>query len=319
MKDQNVFIVTPVYNDWESFQILVNGLDEISQADGFKISRIIAVNDGSVKGLDGVTLVCKMPVSILNLNNNMGHQRAISIGLSYLNEQNEEFDAVIVMDSDGEDRPQDIKKLISAQSANQGQKIIFAKRKKRTEGLLFKLFYRCYKFIFYSLTSQKLEFGNFSLIPKLLITRVVSIPELWNHYSGAIMKSKIPYVAVDSDRGKRYQGQSKMNFQNLVLHGLSSISIYLDVVSIRLLFLSILAIIFTIISLGVVIGLTLFTNLTIPGWPSIVALSLLNILAIVLLTTFLILLFQLNQKNTIKLSPKQFYKDFIISINTFEA
>lgn len=319
MKHKDLIIVTPVYNDWESFQDLVEELYGESQKNDFQISQIIAINDGSERALNTTQFVCNIPVTVLNLNNNMGHQRAISIGLSYLNEQNLVFDAVIVMDSDGEDRPQDIKKLISEQLANRGQKIIFAKRKKRTEGLLFKLFYRCYKFIFYSLTSQKLEFGNFSLIPKLLITRVVSIPELWNHYSGAIMKSKIPYVAVDSDRGKRYQGQSKMNFQNLVLHGLSSISIYLDVVSIRLLFLSILAIILTIISLGVVIGLTLFTDLTIPGWPSIVALSLLNILAIVLLTTFLILLFQLNQKNTIKQSPKQFYKDFIISINTFDA
>jgi protein-S-isoprenylcysteine O-methyltransferase Ste14 len=133
------------------------------------------------------------------------------------------------------------------------------------------------------------------------------------------MKSKIPYTSVDTDRGQRYQGSSKMNFQNLVLHGLSSISIYLDVVSIRLLFASIFAIIATILGLAVVIGLTLFTDLAIPGWPSIVALSLLNILAIVLLTTFLILLFQLNQKNTIKLSPRQFYKDFILSVNTFEV
>jgi len=121
------------------------------------------------------------------------------------------IDNVVVMDSDGEDRPIDINKLIESLDNNNSDKIIFAKREKRSEGFIFKFFYQIYKVIFYALTTQKLDFGNFSCIPRQFLSKVVSIPEIWNHYSGGIIKSKIPYVAVGTDRGNRYHGTSKMN------------------------------------------------------------------------------------------------------------
>ncbi|WP_299334714.1 glycosyltransferase [uncultured Psychroserpens sp.] len=309
-----IAVVSPVYNDWQSFQSLVDELNTVSVKDGFEIEHIVAVNDGSSESYEGSKFEGNTPVSIVNLNNNVGHQRAISIGLSYMDDRFKDVDCFVVMDSDGEDRPQDIVKILQHINKTDKKAIVFAKREKRSEGLMFKLFYRVYKASFYWLTNQKLEFGNFSAIPRNLLSRVTAVPELWNHYSGAIMKSKIPYQSVGTDRGRRYHGESKMNFANLVLHGLSSISIYLDVVSVRLLFVSFFFTIITVIALCVVVALTLFTDLTIPGWPSIVGLSLLNILAIVILTTFLILLFQLNQKTTIKLSPKNYYKDFILSV-----
>jgi hypothetical protein len=309
-----IAIVSPVYNDWQSFQSLVDDLNSVSEKANFKIEHIVAVNDGSSEAYEAYQCKGDVPISVINLNNNVGHQRAISIGLSYVDDHFKDVDCFVVMDSDGEDRPEDIIKILQKIEETNHKSIVFAKREKRSEGLMFKLFYRLYKTTFYWLTNQKLEFGNFSAIPRDLLNRVTSVPELWNHYSGAIMKSKIPYQSVGTDRGHRYHGESKMNFQNLVLHGLSSISIYLDVVSVRLLFMSFFFTIITVLSLGVVVGLTFFTDLTIPGWPSIVGLSLLNILAIVILTTFLILLFQLNQKTTIKLSPKNHYKDFILSV-----
>ena len=276
--------------------------------------KIVAVNDGSSDSIEGNNFSSRIPMTILNLNNNMGHQRAISIGLSYVEDNYSDVDNVIVMDSDGEDRPMDIAKLLGAGSHDECTKIIFAKRDKRSEGFLFKFFYHIYKLIFVLLTSQRLDFGNYSCIPKQLLAKVVSIPEIWNHYSGGIIKSKIPYASVGTDRGKRYSGTSKMNFQNLVLHGLSSISIYLDVVSIRLLMGAFISAVLTVIGLAVVFYIALFTDIPIPGWSSIVVLSLINILAIVILTTFLILLFQLNQKNSVKYPPKTFYKDFILSV-----
>ena len=230
------------------------------------------------------------------------------------NEHFDEVDMVVVMDSDGEDRPKDIMKLIEQASEDKLEKIVFAKRKKRSEGPLFKFFYNIYKLIFHFLTSQKLDFGNFSCIPRPLLYRVVSVPEIWNHFSGGIIKSKIPYVSVGTDRGNRYHGTSKMNFQNLILHGLSSISIYLDLVSVRLLITSMVLVVLTVVVLIVGFFLSFFTTVSIPGWSSVVVLSLINILAIIILTTFLILLFQLNQKNSVKFPPRTFYKDFILSV-----
>ena len=146
---------------------------------------------------------------------------------------------------------------------------------------------------------------------------MVSIPEIWNHYSGGIIKSKIPYVVVGTDRGNRYHGESKMNFQNLVLHGLSSISIYLDVVSVRLLFASFFSASIAILGLLFIGFMMFFTDVVIPDWSSFVALALLIVLVIVILITFLTLLFQLNQKANVKFPPRKFYKDFILSITKF--
>ena len=306
-------IVTPVYNDWQSFQELGHSLVEVSSQ--WTIQHLIAVNDGSDASPENAKFDQSIPVTIINLNTNMGHQRAISVGLSYLNAQAIDFDAVVVMDCDGEDRPVDISLLLKTLENHQTS-IVFAKREKRTEGSYFKLFYKFYKLIFRTLTGQHIDFGNFSVIPKSLLTKVVSIPELWNHYSGGIIKSKIPYISVGTDRGVRYHGTSKMNFQNLVLHGLSSISIYLDVVSIRLLLLAFFSSILVVLGLLAIVYLALFTNLAIPGWSSMTGLLLINILSIFILITFLILLFQLNQKAIVKFPPKTFYKDFILSIIT---
>lgn len=305
-------VVTPVYNDWLSFQELLKKLQKPIISEGVSIISIVAVNDGSIEPIN--KLNTDIPITILNLNNNMGHQRAISVGLSYVCDEIQNFDGVIVMDCDGEDRPEDLEKIIGFAKSDGLSRIVFAKREKRSEGLLFKLFYKLYKSIFKVLTHQRLDFGNFSFIPKSLLLRVVSIPELWNHYSGGIMKSKLPYTSIGVNRGKRYHGQSKMNFQNLVLHGLSAISIYMDVVSIRLLIVAFACSFVVVLGLILILYLALFTSLPIPGWSSLTGLLLINILAIFILTTFLILLFQLNQKAIVKFPPKSFYKDFILSI-----
>ncbi|RIA10268.1 glycosyl transferase family 2 [Flavobacteriaceae bacterium MAR_2010_72] len=306
-------VITPVYNDWESFGVLVNELSEISMSQPIKITHVVAVNDGSSESLED----CKwdLPITVLHLNSNMGHQRAISIGLSYIEDTLNDYEVIVVMDSDGEDRPIDILKLVETLKVQPTDRVIFAKRKKRTEGFLFKFSYYLYKFLFHNLTGQKLDFGNFSCIPKPLLSKVVSIPELWNHYSGGIIKSKIPYLSVGTDRGKRFHGQSKMNFQNLVLHGLSALSIYMDLVSIRLLMASFFSSIFVTSGLLLIVYLALFTDIPIPGWSSLTGLLLINILAIFILTTFLILLFQLNQKTVVKFPPKTFYNDFILSVS----
>ncbi len=309
-----IVIVTPVYNDWQSFQFLVNELYKVSSLSQWTIEKIIVVNDGSSDLIEDLGFISKIPVTILNLNNNMGHQRAITIGLSYVEDNVPEVDSVIVMDCDGEDRPIDVDKLIETLINNDSKKIIFAKREKRNETFIFKLFYNIYKLIFYALTTQKLDFGNFSCIPGTLLSKVVSIPELWNHFSGGIIKSKIPYVSISTDRGNRYFGESKMNFQNLVLHGLSSISIYLDVVSVRLLFASFFCAGIATLGLFIIGFMVFFTDVIIPNWFSVLALVLFTILVIVILITFLTLLFQLNQKAIVKFPPKTFHKDFILTV-----
>ena len=130
-------IVTPVYNDWQSFQFLVNELDVVSNSSTWEIEKIIAVNDGSNESIENINFKSKFPVTILNLNNNMGHQRAISVGLSYVEDELTNIDNILVMDSDGEDRPVDIDILLETLNKYGSKKIIFAKREKRSEGFIF--------------------------------------------------------------------------------------------------------------------------------------------------------------------------------------
>ncbi|MFC4721202.1 glycosyltransferase [Geojedonia litorea] len=310
-----IIIVTPVYNDWQSFQLLIDALHSLSEHAPYRVDRVIAVNDGSTEPTPKLKAFAKVPISILDLSSNMGHQRAISIGLSYVEAHVSGSDAVIVMDCDGEDRPEDIEVLIGRLQQEAQQTIVFAKRKKRTEGPVFKFFYKLYKLLFNALTSQTLDFGNFSCIPYAFLTRVVSLPEIWNHFSGGIIKSKTPYVSQGTNRGERFEGRSKMNFQDLMLHGLSSISIYLDIVSIRLLLVSALFFGLTLVGLLVFLIVTVISPVSVPSWSSLLVLSAINILTLVVLCSFLILLFQLNQKTTVQLPPKTFYKSFILKVS----
>ena len=173
----------------------------------------------------------KNSIKILNLKINVGHQRAIAVGLQYVFNEVVEYDFLVVLDSDGEDKPEDIPSLIEKAKKQNNKKIIFTQRNKRQESSLFKTGYFFYKYLFCFLTGQKINFGNFSVIPKKLLGQVVCQQNIWNHYSGCIIQSKIPFDKILLDRGKRYKGTSKMNFNSLILHGLSSISVYFDFLS----------------------------------------------------------------------------------------
>ena len=206
---------------------------------------IIVVNDGSTEENKIELKNNFIDTTILNLKVNIGHQRAIAVGLQYIYNEKDDYDYVVVMDSDGEDKPEDIILLLEKATKEGSKKIIFAQRKKRQESILFKTGYFFYKYLFYFLTGQKINFGNFSVIPKKLIGKVVHQNNIWNHYSGGIIQSKIPFDKVLLDRGKRYHGVSKMNFNNLIIHGLSSIAVYFDFLSLRILRYSLYCLLYT--------------------------------------------------------------------------
>lgn len=311
-----IAILTPVYNDWESFKKLIVLINDMFIQKGYKEVNIIAVNDGSTNQLNNIpNSINQIKITVLNTTINLGHQRAIALGLSYISDTNLIFDYIIVMDSDGEDKPDDILKLINLATENQNEKIVFAKRTKRSEGIFFKLFYKLYKLVFVILTGQKINFGNFSCIPKLMLSKVISNPEIWNHYSGSIIKSKLPYTLVPTNRGRRYFGKSRMNFNNLILHGLSSISIYINIVTIKLLLFVVFLSCIALSGIFIIFYLKLFTDYTISGWASSLSMTIFNTLIITFLFTFLIVLLQLNNRNVIQISPKDFYKNYIESIN----
>lgn len=310
MEKTNIICLTPVYNDWESFETLTNELEQVQEILHLNL-KIIAINDGSTEIVSNSIIENYQNLEIKNLKINVGHQRAIGIGLQYIYNEEQNYDYVVVMDSDGEDNPKQIVELLNKARQENSRKIIFAQRRKRTESSVFRIGYFFYKSIFKFLTGQVINFGNYSIIPKELLSKVVHQGNLWNHYSGGIIQAKIPYDKILLDRGKRYKGQSKMNFNSLVLHGLSSISVYFDLLSVRILKLSLLGIGFCLVAVFCILYQKLFTDTAIPGWASSLILIISSIILQLFSVTLIVLLLQLSSRKNIQVPNTNVYKDFI--------
>ena len=306
----NISIVTPVFNDWESLRLLLIKLKS-TNCDDFSIEKVLVINDGSQQTCPEDILNDSF-VDILNLSTNVGHQRAIALGLCYFNEHNENSEYVVVMDSDGEDKPSDIPFLVKS-ALNNPSKIIFAKRNKRSEGLLFIIHYNLYKIFFRLLTGDKISFGNFSCVPQEKVFQIISNPNSWNHYSGSILKSKLPFVEISSDRGVRYAGKSKMNFSNLISHGLSSIALYIDIIGVRLLIMNIFLVALSFLSLTILFSIKFFSDYHIPGWTPIYTLGIFNVLLLSSIFILMLVLVQLGNRNNVNLPPNNFFKNFIVN------
>jgi len=303
----NVVVVCPVYNDWLSLKRLISDISSIQDT---RIIKVVAVDDASTQSFNS-SIDYNGKLELVRLNQNLGHQRAIAIGLCHVFENIRDVDYVCVMDSDGEDDPLEIANMINCSIAN--KRIVFAARKKRHEGAIFKSLYLVYKFSYKLLVGKVHDFGNFCIIPIEYLSSVVSLSSIWNHFSGAIIKSRIPYERFAVNKAPRYEGTSKMNLISLVLHGLSALSINLDIIVVRiLLFSGILA--GTILHLTLIIVIMrIFTDFFVPGWASTVLVLLvilfMGVMGISILTVLLVLL----NRNTIKRPPIKYYKDFIKS------
>ena len=229
--NSSIFVVIPVFNDWESCALLLKEIKRHASDSFYARLRFCWVNDGSHMAAPHSLLRKDRGDLHIELTRNVGHQKAIALGIAAVAAK---FPGspIMVMDSDGEDRPEDMEKL--ANSSFENDCIVFARRTKRHEGLVFKFFYEIYKLVFLTLTGKKIAFGNYSFIPGRLSTRVAHVSEIWNHFSGGILKSRIPYTSIPLERGKRLAGSSKMNFTSLVLHGLSAVAIHADTMAVRL-------------------------------------------------------------------------------------
>lgn len=311
---KKIYCLTPVYNDWESFEVLTSQLEVLqNEYEKEYIFSLIAINDGSTE-LQSLSKTL-LNVTLIHLKINIGHQRAIATGLQYIYNEIDDADYVVVMDCDGEDKPNDIITLIEKANENNNNKIIFAQRRKRQESFLFKFGYSIYKKLFKIFTGQKINFGNFSVIPKALLSKVVHQNNIWNHFSGGVIQSKIPFDKVLLDRGKRFHGVSKMNFYNLTIHGLSSISVYFDFLSLRILKFTLYGILICAFSIIYILYQKLFTTNAIPGWASSLTLILTGIMLQLFTVTLIVLLLQLSSRKNITVPNSKTYLDFIESID----
>ena len=225
-------ILIPVYNDWKSvFKLLENINLEVSTLDSE--FSVIMVNDASTENRKefSVDLNNLKSVQVISMKENKGHARCNAVGLKYINEK-EEFDYVIPMDGDGEDRPEELSLLIE-KIKDYPDKVITANRVKRSEGFIFKFCYLAHKYLTLVFTGQTIKYGNYTCLPKSAVNTMVNESATWSSFSGSLAKVAKDRKSIPSERGKRYFGPSKMSFLNLLKHSLSIITVFKTTLIIR--------------------------------------------------------------------------------------
>lgn len=267
----NVVILIPTFNDWEAVELLLDDL-EPALKHFEKAPAVLLIDDGSTDAMPANfpsrTFTNIASVDVLQLRRNLGHQRAIAVGLVFVY-QHLPGHTVIVMDADGEDRPADIVALAERFEQEGGRTIVFAARSKRLERLAFRVLYRVYQLVHLILTGDPVRVGNFSIVPFESLEKLTVIPEIWHHYAAAVIRSRLRFTSIPIPRGKRSVGNSKMNFVGLLLHGLSAFFVYGDIVGARLL-------------VGIAVGL-LIELIIVAIWFSSLSAYIAAILAIILL------------------------------------
>ena len=316
LQDRKILILLPVYNDWEALTLLLERLDAELLSHVTK-AEVLIVDDASevpfnqrLPPLRGISRV-----DVLELRRNLGHQRAIAIGLAYI-EAHRPCEAVVVMDADGEDSPSDVPKLIDKCAEYAFGKLIFARRVKRSEGALFTFFYLLYKMAYKILTGQNIRMGNFSIIPFGVLRSLVAVSEIWNHYAVGAIKGKVPYAEILTRREKRLAGRSKMNFVSLVIHGLAAISVHGEVVGVRALIATSVLILLSLAALAVVVAIRLFTTLAIPGWATYAGAALIIILIQGVSVSLFFVFIILSSRNNYDFLPMRDFSNFVLNAKT---
>ena len=220
-----IIILVPIYNDWQSASKLIEEINSIVSRLDIQLS-IIIVNDASTEqqAMHVPNLENLQSVKIINMKENRGHARCNASGLKYIFEK-EEFDYVIPMDGDGEDRPEEIKNFIDYIRYTSDKPIV-GERVKRSEGLFFKFCYGVHKILTFAFTGKSIKFGNYTCLPKSTVEKMINDKATWSSFSGALAKLEKERSVVPSIRGLRYFGPAKMSFKNLIIHSLAIISVF---------------------------------------------------------------------------------------------
>ena len=225
-------ILIPIYNDWKSVFKLLENIDEQIKDWDAEVSVLIA-NDASTEERPANELSFKniKSVRVINMKENRGHARCNAAGLKYISEK-EDFDYVIPMDGDGEDRPEELSLLFN-KSKEHPDKVITADRVKRAEGPLFRFCYFVHKYLIFIFAGQSIKFGNYTCLPKSVVAQMIKEPATWSSFSGSLSKIVTSRLSVKSIKGSRYFGPSKMSFLGLIKHSLSIIAVFRTTVLIR--------------------------------------------------------------------------------------
>jgi len=306
---RSLIVVMPVYEDRPSASALISDIALMCPIPPY----IVAVEDGSLRDPLSASAISDAGLAgeVLYLTRNMGHQRAIATGLSYVAAT---FDAevVVVMDSDGEDRPDSIAALLEELNRKDVDFVV-AQRRKRSEKFSFRAFYTVYRMIFQVLTGRTIRFGNFTALSGRAVRRLAAMQEIWVHFPASLMVSRLRAGAVATDRGLRYAGQSQMNFVSLSLHGLRSIMVFAEDVLVRVgMFCAALAsLAVTLLALTLVLKLVDFAT---PGWFSTAS----GILIIILMQSGILMFTTLMVSGIVRSAPPLTFAQIDLLVDRIE-
>ena len=236
---KKIIILIPVYNDWESLKKLLIEINEnIKFFNDIKFECLIVNDASSIQPPELQKPSNFELVELLNMKENRGHARCNAFGIRYIF-QNKKFDNLILMDGDGEDRPEEIKSLVEKIKENPNLSVV-AKRIKRSEGPVFQFLYQLHKLITLIFTGQNINFGNYCILTRSDLEKLHSKASLWSSFSGTVKKNLKSFNEVNSVRGLRYFGPSQMSLFKLLIHSFSIIAVFKYHVFLRSTFIIIL-------------------------------------------------------------------------------
>ena len=315
MKSEPILIVCciPVFNDAKSAAILLDKLDAVAGSLPYDFA-VVFVDDGSrhdeCAALPGPTPHIPA-VEVLRLRRNLGHQRAIAIGLSFIAAETD-ADYVVVMDGDGEDCPSSLPELLAVAVEGSPHAAVFAERLKRHDGAGFMVGYRVFRLLHRLFVGRDVKVGNFSVLPRPVLERVVGISEIWNHYAAGVFHARIPVVPVPIARGRRLAGESKMNLPSLVMHGICALSVWSDVIVSRLFVIVAGLMVGVVTALVAVLAIRFFTTAAIPGWATASA-GMLILGGILLgIVSLLLAVFVLGNRSAANFLPHRDWRDYVL-------
>ena len=304
----SLVIVIPIYEDVDAASRLLGELRKVLGPNIY----VVAVDDGSIQQPFNVANLHAANVDgvVISLKRNVGHQRAIAVGLNYVADLLPKAKQIVIMDSDGEDLPTAVLALLSSLDQPDVD-LVVAQRKSRVETLSFRAFYLVYKTLFKLLSGHTISFGNFMALKPNAVKRMVAMQELWIHVAGCALSSKLRIGACSLDRGPRYAGQSKMSFVGLALHGFRGLMVFAEAVLVRVGIACTFVAALSIVGSAVAIILKL-SNYATPGWFSVA----LGILLLVFLQTGTVTLMTLMLTGVVRgsLVVNVIYRDFIDTV-----
>jgi hypothetical protein len=312
MYSKRTVIIVPALNDEGGLTTLVRELaSELADRTAFSL---LVVDDGSIPPID-VGNALLVDGRVLTLSRNLGHQKAIAIGLAYALANNL-ADVFVVMDADGEDRPRDVARLLTALESGSEFSVVVAQRMNRREPLAFRAFYQIYRLLFFLLTGYRISFGNFCAMHIAAARRLVAMNELWVNFPATLIRSRLPLIELPTERGKRFQDRSRMNFISLITLGFGAVSTFAESVLTRIILAASGLVAVCVCASASAIVLKLVGMAT-PGWmTSVLGASLILTIAVAILSFVGLALTILAGSQTIP-APSAVYSSFIARASTF--